>query len=233
MPGWALLDLRGRAGAFVGEARGHADVEDDQVGSVLGDDAGQLVGLPERGDDLVAAVLEEAREPRAQQHLILDDHDAHGSLAISVVPAPGWLSMRSVPPSAAARSPRPLRPEPATGAAPPTPSSATQRTRWPFSRPALSAIRVARACLTAFVTASQPMKYAAASTPGSKRRRRDAHVDQHRGATSELAERGGETGVELGGRQAAGELAQLLERDLDLGYRVVERVARAGPAWSQ
>ena len=65
---------------------------------MLGDREQQRVGVPEGGDDLVSAVLEQAPEPLAQQHLVLGDHDPHGSSAVSVVPAPGSLSMRSVPP---------------------------------------------------------------------------------------------------------------------------------------
>jgi hypothetical protein len=49
------------------------------------------------------------------------------------------------------------------------PSSATVTTRFPFSRPTLSVILLAFACLTALVRPSQPMKKAAASTPRSKR----------------------------------------------------------------
>ena len=110
-----LLDLPRCARALVGEGRRHPDVQDDEVGIVLGDRGQQPVASPERGDDLVSGVLEQSPEPLAQQHLVLGDHDPHGSSAVSVVPAPWSLSMRSVPPCAATRSARPLRPEPGVG----------------------------------------------------------------------------------------------------------------------
>ena len=58
----------------------------------------QPVCVPEGRDDLVSGVLEQSREPLAEQYLILGDHDPHGNSAVSVVPAPWSLSMRSVPP---------------------------------------------------------------------------------------------------------------------------------------
>jgi hypothetical protein len=46
----------------------------------------------------VSGVLEQPPESLAKQYLILGDHDPHGNSAVSVVPAPWSLSMRSVPP---------------------------------------------------------------------------------------------------------------------------------------
>src|SRR5437763_14058394 len=153
-----VLDLARRARALVGEARWHPDVEDDEIGVLLGDRGQQAIGVAERRDDLMAAVFEESCEPLAQQHLVLRDHDPHGSSAIRVVPAPCSLSMRSVPPRATTRSERPLNPVPSIGAAPPTPSSATETTSFPSWRPAVRTILVGRACLTAVVSPSQPLK---------------------------------------------------------------------------
>ena len=65
---------------------------------MLGDRGLQSPASPSEADDLVAAVLEQAAQPLAQEHLILGDQDSHGSSAISVVPEPGALSIRSVPP---------------------------------------------------------------------------------------------------------------------------------------
>ena len=80
------------------------------------------------------SVLEQSPEPLSQQHLVFGDHDPHGNSAISVVPAPRSLSIRSEPPYAATRSARPLRPEPGAGVAPPAPSSMTETTSCSFSR---------------------------------------------------------------------------------------------------
>ena len=49
-------------------------------------------GIGERRGDLVPAVVEQAAEALAQERLVLDDHDPHGSSAISAVPAP-WLAL--------------------------------------------------------------------------------------------------------------------------------------------
>src|SRR5438128_2088994 len=131
-----LLDLLRCPRALVDEGRRHPDVDDCEIGIVLGDRAQQSTRVPQGSDNLVSAVLEEPPEAPAKQHLILGDHDPHGSSAVTVVPAPSSLSMRSVPPRAATRSERPLRPEPGIGAAPPTPSPATETTSLPFSRAA-------------------------------------------------------------------------------------------------
>ncbi len=56
---------------------------------------------------------------------------------------------------------------------------------------------------------------------------RNLHLDRHRRATGKLAERRAQAGVELGGRKAMRELAQLVDRERDLGERTVERVTGA------
>src|SRR5436190_16663076 len=150
-----VLDFARRARALVCEARWHPDVDDNEVGILLGDRRQQAIGVAERRDDLMSAVFEEACEPLAKQHLVLGDHDPHGSSAIRVVPAPCSLSMRRVPPRATTRSERPHKPVPSIGAAPPTPSSTTETTSLPSWRPAVRTILVARACLTALVSPSQ------------------------------------------------------------------------------
>ena len=85
---------------------------------MLADQRQQRVGVPRPADDLVARVLEQAGEALAQQHGVLGDHDAHGSSTAIRVPAPGGLSIASVPPWAATRSAMPGRPiPPPSGAA--------------------------------------------------------------------------------------------------------------------
>ena len=83
-----LLRLPRGARTLVGEGRWHPDVQDDEVGIVIGDRERQRVGISEGGDDLVSGVLEQSPEPLAKQHLVLGDHDPHGSSAVSFVPAP-------------------------------------------------------------------------------------------------------------------------------------------------
>src|SRR6185369_622981 len=99
-------------------------------------------GVPGTTHDLVARVLEQAGEALAQEHGVLGDHDAHGSCTAIRVPAPGGLSMASVPPWAATRSAMPGRPIPALVSAPPTPSSTTRRRSTPFSRAVSTTTRV-------------------------------------------------------------------------------------------
>ena len=77
-----------------------------------GDRRRQVLGVAERRDDLVPAILEEARQAFAQEHLVLCDDYSHGSSAVSVVPRPGSLSTASVPRWASARSERPRNPDP-------------------------------------------------------------------------------------------------------------------------
>ena len=71
---------------------------------MLADEREQRVGVAGAPDDLVAGVLEQPGEALAQQHGVLGDHDPHGSSTAIRVPAPGGLSIASVPPWAATRS---------------------------------------------------------------------------------------------------------------------------------
>ena len=98
----ALDRVRG-AGALVGEGRRHADVEHHEVGRQRGDRLEQAGRVADRRADLVAGVVEEPGEPFAQQHLVLGDHDPHGSSATSVVPGP-FETTSNEPPCAATRS---------------------------------------------------------------------------------------------------------------------------------
>ena len=70
-----VLDLLGGARALVGEGGRHADVDHDELGPVTRDRGEQARRVAERGDDLVAAVLEQPRQALAQEHLVLGDHD--------------------------------------------------------------------------------------------------------------------------------------------------------------
>ena len=91
----------------------------------------QRLGVADAPDDLVPASSSRPARPSRSSTRVLGDHDAHGNSAAIRVPAPGGLSMTSVPPCAATRSASPARPVPPCAAAPPTPSSATRRCRTP------------------------------------------------------------------------------------------------------
>ena len=126
---------------------------------MLADQREQRLGVAGAADDLVAGVLEQPGEPLAQQHGVLGDHDAHGSSTATRVPAPGGLSIASVPPWAATRSRIPASPRPPPRAAPPTPSSATTQPQHAVARAVCDDhAATASACLTALVSASQATK---------------------------------------------------------------------------
>ena len=79
--GMPRADLGRGAQPLVVIAGRHPDVDDGQVGLVLGDDGEQRLGVADAAHDVVAGVLEQAREPLAQQRRVLRDHDAHGNSA--------------------------------------------------------------------------------------------------------------------------------------------------------
>ena len=90
-------DLARGAQALVGVARRHPDVDHGDVGLVGADLAEQVLGVAGLAGDLESRVLEQAHEALAQQHGVLGDDDlqwaiscAHtGISARRVVPDPG------------------------------------------------------------------------------------------------------------------------------------------------
>src|SRR5215207_3537333 len=85
----------------------------------------QVVGGADLGGDFDARLAQERGEAVANDQVVVGDHDAHGSSALTVVPPPGGLETCSSPSSASSRSSRPRRPEPREASAPPMPLSAT------------------------------------------------------------------------------------------------------------
>src|SRR3954465_2841440 len=81
-----------------------------------------------------------------------------GIRARTSVPSPGGLCTSSVPSRAPTRSPRPRRPLPRASSAPPTPSSRTSMTAWPFPAAAVTRAWVASAYLATLVSASATTK---------------------------------------------------------------------------
>ena len=69
--------------AVVGVVGWHADVDDCEVGERRIDGGDQARCVDGLRDDLVAGVLEETREPFAEEGAVLADHDAQGRNASS------------------------------------------------------------------------------------------------------------------------------------------------------
>src|SRR4051795_4452798 len=167
--GVAPANLVRRPDSLVGLGGRHADVHKRHVGLVLVDRGDQLVGVVGLGDDVDAFAAQERGDALAHQPAVVGDHDSHGSSAVTTVPAPSGLRMRSVPSSAATRSASPCRPVPAVSSAPPTPSSAISMAAMPFRRETRTDAADARAYLATLARASQATKYAASSTCSGRR----------------------------------------------------------------
>ena len=143
MSGCERADLDRRAHALVVVGRRHADVDDREVGLVLGDDGEQRLG--------VADAARRPRGPASSSRPARPSRSSTVSSAITTrtaapprsrVPPPGGLSIASVPPCAATRSRMPASPEPRRTTAPPTPSSATRHEqRAVLARPPARATR--------------------------------------------------------------------------------------------
>src|SRR5438309_2518123 len=150
--------------AFDGMGGGHADVDDGQLCGVGTELPEQRLPVTCLSDDLEPDLSEHPGQPFAEEHRVVGQNQAHGSLAITCVPPPWGLSTVSAPPTAAALSASPHSPDPRAASAPPTPSSRTLTSRCPSHRATAIVTEDARACLAALTSASETMKYAVAST---------------------------------------------------------------------
>src|SRR5262249_19562145 len=135
---------------------------------VAADGFDEGVAVRDRCGDVEAVVVEQAREPVAEEGEVLGDHDAHGSSALIVVGPPFGLVTASVPSSASTRRFSPVRPLP-DAAAPPRPSSSISTSRREPCMRTRTFTPVASACLVAFAIASATTKYAAVSTTAGGR----------------------------------------------------------------
>ena len=104
-------DLLRRPQALVGLRRWHADVRDHDVGRVAAHLEQQVVGGRRLADDLETGVGEQPRDPLAQEHGVLGEHDperaagrAAACRARRAAPSPSRERPESLPRSPAATS---------------------------------------------------------------------------------------------------------------------------------
>ena len=132
--GCASLDRRAARAPSSVNVGGIRMSSTDEVGAVAGDRGEQAVGVADATATTSWPPSANSRaEPLAQQHLVLGDHDPHGSSAVERRAGAGG----AVDAQRARRARRrgrasPLSPEPVAGARRPTPSSLTLTTSAPF-----------------------------------------------------------------------------------------------------
>ena len=145
------------------------------------------------------------------------------------VPPPGGLTSSIVPPLASARSRRPSRPEPGRSAAPPTPSSAISSLRAP--RPARGPHLDQRGARVLLRVRDRLGDDVVGDRLGARRRaaRRELdQLDRDARAQGEALDRLGQAEVDQHrGMDPVGELAQLVDRELELALRLLEQRRRA------
>ena len=217
MPGCCARIVERGLQALVGVGGRHPQVDDRDLGSVLGDGRDQLLGVAGLPDDVEAGLAEQQRDPFAQQHRVVGDHYAHGISALSRVPPAGGLQIFRRPSSASTRSASPRRPEPSFGSAPPLPSSVTSTTSLPFSRRcAISRIGPRRT----WRRSSDPRRSGSRRRPrpagaGARRGRRRARPGPARARRGLQRDRQAVVGQDRG-VDAARDVAQLLQRRVQL-----------------
>ena len=185
--------------------------------------ASSVAASPARPTTSCPASSSNPREPLAQQHRVLGDHDAHGSSTAIRVPAPAGLSSASAArPARRPGRPSPRSPLPGPGAAPPIPSSATTRRRLSAVRVVCSVTPRGRGVL------DRVRERLAGDVVGDSlhvRRRaiaRRLELDRHRGGPREILERRGQALVEPRRAQPGRDRPQVADRRRHLVDRGVE-----------
>ena len=190
---------------------------------MLADRAAQPVRVPDGRDHGVAAVLEQPRQPVAQQRLVLRDHDPHGSSATTSVPVAGRARDRHVPAQRGdavgdARQPGARRRHRAADAVVPDAhdEAAVAARGGDVDRRRASVLGGVRERLAGHEVGRglDPVLEALGGDV-------DARLELR--ARRQLAQRVAQPVVEAGRAHAAGELAQLLDRARDLGHDGVDR----------
>ena len=188
--------------------------------------------VSQRADHFESVVGEETLEALAQEHAVFGDHDPHGISALTRVPPPSGVQIRSRPPSASTRSASPRRPEPRSVSAPPMPSSTTStidvapspRVTVDGRRGRVGVLADVRDALADDVVRGDLDRLGQPSVD------LDLQVQRDRGMGRELFERDRETvRAHDRGMDAAGDVAELGQRHRDLLSRLIEaRPSRPG-----
>ena len=105
--------------------RRQAYVEHGGLDGRVGQRRGQLVGVLDRGDDLVVVRLEDPDQAVPEEGVVLGEDESHGTSSVTRVGPPVGLDTLIVPSNAASRRATPRIPVPDDGSAPPRPSSPT------------------------------------------------------------------------------------------------------------
>ena len=91
----APSDLLGGTKPLVGVRWRHPDIDDCHIRLVARDLEQEVVGAGGLSDHVDTGLAEQGSQPVADQQAVIGDHDAHGITAVTVVPAPSGLLMRS------------------------------------------------------------------------------------------------------------------------------------------
>ena len=205
-------DLLRRDEPFLGVRRRHLDVDDRHVGLGQPDRAQQLRAVRGAADDVEAGVAEQPRETFAHQHLVVGDHEPHGISARQLSPA-----------TINAPSTAPIRSS-SSATSPPTAAPSTSTTQPTVGARGAHADRAAAA-----------RQVGDKEVRGGLDRGEEALVGQRAEAhrrVADLGERLDRSGESFVGQHrrvdAAGELAQLVERGAQLGDGGVDLIADLG-----
>lgn len=144
--------------AFVGEGGGESDVDDGDVGVVVGEGFVEVGAVVDGGDDGEVVGLEEFDQSFSEEGEVFGDDNAHGISRVTMVGPPVGLVMFMVPSKASMRRRMPARPLPGAASAPPWPLSVTVMTRRSSPWLMWTHAWVASACLAVLVRSSAMAK---------------------------------------------------------------------------
>ena len=111
--------------ALVGLRRREAYVDHGGLGLRVEQRLGEVGGVVDRVQDREAVALEELDQAGPEEGVVFGEDKTHGTSRVTTVGPPAGLDTLMVPSNAASRRITPSMPVPASGSAPPRPSSPT------------------------------------------------------------------------------------------------------------